>query len=222
MNPTLTIDVLSDVVCPWCLIGKRRLELALQELARQLPGLPAPEVRWHPFQLNPDLPPEGVDRAAYVQQKFGDRASSVYDRVKGVGLELGIPFAFDAIARQPNTAAAHSLIAMATPGERQQALVEALFTAYFMEGVDLTQRAELTRVAVASGLAPEDVSACLDSEDARQQVRAADVRARQMGVQGVPFFIFNGRVGLSGAQEPEVILQAIAQACEPPSTKQDS
>lgn len=212
MNSPLTIDVLSDVVCPWCLIGKRRLEQALSDYARQFPGHPAPEVRWHPFQLNPDLPEEGMDRGDYVRNKFGDRATSVYDRVKGIGQSMGIPFAFDDIARQPNTAAAHSLIALAPAGERQQRLVDALFQAYFIDGVDLTQRSELARLAVAAGLVPEDVSACLDSEDARQQVRALDVRARQMGVQGVPFFIFNGRFGVSGAQEPDVLVQAMVQA----------
>ncbi len=218
MNEPITIDILSDVVCPWCLIGKRRLEQALQAYSQHFPGQAAPEIRWYPFQLNPDLPPEGMDRSDYVKQKFGARADTVYDRVKGIGMQLGIPFAFDSIARQPNTAAAHSLIALATPGPQQQALVETLFTAYFLHGVDLTQRSELARLAIASGLEQEAVDACLDSEEARHQVRAADVRARQMGVQGVPFFIFNGRVGLSGAQEPEVILQAMAQATQSPAS----
>ena len=214
MNTPLTIDVLSDVVCPWCLIGKRRLELALAEYAQRFPQRPAPVVRWHPFQLNPDMPEEGMSRADYVRQKFGDRADSIYDRVKAVGQSLDIPFAIDAIARQPNTAAAHSLIGLAEEGEPQQRLVEALFSAYFLKGVDLTQRQELERLALEAGLAPDDVNACLDSEEARQHVRASDERARQMGVQGVPFFIFNNQVGVSGAHEPETLLQAMEQALQ--------
>jgi predicted DsbA family dithiol-disulfide isomerase len=217
MNTPLTIDVLSDVVCPWCLIGKRRLEQALAEYAQRHPDRPAPLVRWHPFQLNPDMPEGGMSRADYVRQKFGDRADTVYDRVKAVGRSLDIPFAIDTIARQPNTAAAHSLIGLAEAGAPQQRLVEALFRAYFLEGVDLTQRSELERLALEAGLAAEDVQTCLDSEDARQQVRALDVRARQMGVQGVPFFIFNNQVGVSGAHEPETLLQAMEQSLQPPA-----
>lgn len=217
MNTPLTIDVLSDVVCPWCLIGKRRLELALAEYARLYPERPAPLVRWHPFQLNPDMPEGGMSRADYVRQKFGDRADTVYDRVKAVGRTLDIAFAIDTIARQPNTAAAHSLIGLAEVGEQQQSLVEALFRAYFLEGVDLTQRGELERLAQGAGLSVQAVQSCLDSEEARHQVRASDVRARQMGVQGVPFFIFNNQVGVSGAHEPETLLQAMEQSLQPPT-----
>ena len=216
MNTPLTIDVLSDVVCPWCLIGKRRLEQALQTYAQRYPDRPAPLVRWHPFQLNPDMPESGMSRADYVQLKFGDRASTVYDRVKAVGRTLDIAFAIDTIARQPNTAAAHSLIGLAEVGTQQQRLVEALFSAYFLQGVDLTQRSELERLALEAGLSGDEVRACLDSEDARAQVRASDVRARQMGVQGVPFFIFNNQVGVSGAHEPETLLQAMEQSLAPP------
>ena len=217
MNTPLTIDVLSDVVCPWCLIGKRRLELALTEYAQRYPERPAPLVRWHPFQLNPDMPEAGMSRVDYVRQKFGDRADTVYDRVKAVGRSLDIPFAIDAIARQPNTAVAHSLIGLAEVGVTQQKLVEALFQAYFLEGVDLTQRNELERLALGAGLSAEDVRACLDSEEAREHVRASDERARQMGVQGVPFFIFNNQVGVSGAHEPETLLQAMEQSLQPPA-----
>jgi predicted DsbA family dithiol-disulfide isomerase len=217
MNTPLTIDVLSDVVCPWCLIGKRRLEQALAEYAHRHPDRPAPLVRWHPFQLNPDMPEGGMSRADYVRQKFGDRADTVYDRVKAVGRTLDIPFAIDTIARQPNTAAAHSLIGLAEVGEQQQRLVDALFQAYFLEGVDLTQRSELERLAMGAGLSAEAVQTCLASEEARQQVRASDERARQMGVQGVPFFIFNNQVGVSGAHEPETLLQAMEQSLQPPA-----
>ena len=158
-----------------------------------------------------------MSRADYVRQKFGDRADTVYDRVKAVGRTLDIAFAIDTIARQPNTAAAHSLIGLAEVGEQQQSLVEALFRAYFLEGVDLTQRGELERLAQGAGLSVQAVQSCLDSEEARHQVRASDVRARQMGVQGVPFFIFNNQVGVSGAHEPETLLQAMEQSLQPPT-----
>ena len=157
MNTTLTIDVLSDVVCPWCLIGKRRLEQALAMYAERHPDRPAPLVRWHPFQLNPDMPETGMSRADYVRRKFGDRADTVYDRVKAVGRSLDIPFQIDAIARQPNTAAAHSLIGLAEVGEQQQRLVESLFCAYFLEGVDLTRPDELARLAIDAGLSADAV-----------------------------------------------------------------
>ena len=107
---TLTIDVVSDVVCPWCYVGKRRLEGALEMLAKEHPDV-VPEVRWHAFQLNPDLQPEGIERSEYVRNKFGDRADSIYERVSGVGHDVGIAFKFDQIKRQPNTIQAHSLIA---------------------------------------------------------------------------------------------------------------
>jgi len=222
MNTPLTIDVLSDVVCPWCLIGKRRLEQALALYAERYPDRPAPLVRWHPFQLNPDMPEAGMSRTEYVQRKFGDRADTVYDRVKAVGHSLDIPFQIDAIARQPNTTAAHSLIGQAEVGEPQQRLVEALFCAYFLQGVDLTQRDELARLASEAGLPADAVQTCLDSTEARDAVRASDERARQMGVQGVPFFIFNNQVGVSGAHEPETLLQAMEQSLEPPATTADA
>jgi predicted DsbA family dithiol-disulfide isomerase len=213
----LSIDVVSDVVCPWCFIGKRRLEGALALYASERPEEPAPAVTWRPFQLNPDLPAEGMPRADYVARKFGPRGGAVYDRVCAVGREVGIAFAFDRIARQPNTLAAHSLIDLAGARGRQDAVKEAFLRAYFLDGVDLTARANLVAIATAAGLDRAEVEARLDDPRARETVAAEDERARALGIQGVPFFIFNGRLGVSGAQSAEVLLDAMKQAESAPA-----
>jgi predicted DsbA family dithiol-disulfide isomerase len=208
----LSIDVVSDVVCPWCFIGKRRLEGALALYAKAHPDAPAPQVTWRPFQLNPGMPDEGMPRAEYVQRKFGDRGGAVYDRVSGVGREVGIPFAFDRIARQPNTLAAHSLIEAAQAHGVQDAVVEALFRAYFLEGVDLTVPENLAAIAAAAGLERATAEAWLDDSSKRDGAAAEDQRAREIGVEGVPFFIFNGRLAVSGAHPAETLLEAMNQA----------
>ena len=215
MLGAFTIDVVSDVVCPWCYIGKRRLEAALARLRETDPDLPV-EIRWHPFQLNPDVPAEGIDRRQYVEAKFGgpERARQVYARVGSAGETVGIRFAFDAIERTPNTLDAHRLIAWAQTRREgdADALVEALFRAYFLEGRYIGDPEELVRVAAAAGYDPDDARKFLASDDMKEAVGDANVRARSMGISGVPFFIFGGKTAVSGAQEPEALLEAIAQA----------
>jgi predicted DsbA family dithiol-disulfide isomerase len=208
---TLSIDVVSDVVCPWCYIGKRKLEAALETLAQREPDLTV-AVRWHPFQLNPDLPAAGVPRASYLEAKFGGgkRAAEIYARVTAVGAEVGIPFAFDRINRQPNTQAAHRLIAWAQQQGNADALVERLFRAYFLDGRFVGDDEELVRIAVESGYAAADVRAALASEQGLAAMRAEDREARDAGISGVPFFIFNGRTAVSGAHNPDTLLEAIA------------
>jgi predicted DsbA family dithiol-disulfide isomerase len=208
----LTIDVVSDVVCPWCYIGKRRLEGALALYAKEHPDAPPPAVTWRPFQLNPGMPDEGMARDEYVRRKFGDRGGAVYDRVSAVGREVGIPFAFDRIARQPNTLAAHSLIELAEARGAQDAIVEALFRAYFLDGIDLTARENLVAVASGAGLDPAEAAAWLGDANARDLAATEDQRAREIGIQGVPFFIFNGRVAVSGAHPAEALFDAMKQA----------
>jgi len=215
MLGALTVDVVSDVVCPWCFIGKRRLEAALAALREQEPALPV-AVRWHPFQLNPELPPEGVDRRTYLEAKFGGpaRAAQIYERVRAAGRTAGIDFDFDAIERQPNTLDAHRLVAWAQSRQEgdPQALVEGLFRAYFLEGRFVGDRGELAAIAAAAGYDPDDAAAFVASDALRPDVAAADARAREMGVSGVPFLIFDGKTALSGAHEPATMLDAIAQA----------
>jgi len=208
----LTIDVVSDVVCPWCFIGKRRLEEALALYAKEHPDAPAPEVTWRPFQLNPGMPDEGMSREEYVQRKFGPQGGAVYGRVSAVGREVGLPFAFDRIVRQPNTLAAHSLIELAQARGAQDAVVEALFRAYFFDGVDLTLRDNLVTIATGAGLDRTEVEAWLDDSNARDLASAEDQRARELGIEGVPFFVFNGRLAVSGAHPAETLLDAMKQA----------
>ena len=214
----MNIDIISDVVCPWCYIGKRQIEAALTLYAQQHPGADQPRVTWRPFQLNPQLPAGGMSRQDYVVQKFGAaRGKDVYARVAAVGAEYGIAFDFDRIARQPNTVAVHSLIALAgAPGAQTEGLQgrvkEAFLRAYFLDGVDLTKTENLSTIATAAGLDRAKVEQCLADPQSRQAVEQEDQRARAIGVQGVPFFIFNGKLAVSGAQGPDALLDAMRQA----------
>jgi predicted DsbA family dithiol-disulfide isomerase len=209
---TLRVDVISDVVCPWCFIGKRRLSRALEILRSRPEQLADIEVVWHPFQLNPGLPSEGTARADYVKAKFGSRAASIYERVEAAGRTVGIEFAFHRIVRQPNTLAAHQLVALARQQRVQDQMVETLFAGYFLRGCDLTQRATLLELAAEAGIDSRTAAAGLDDDALRQAVIDADEQARASGISGVPFFIVGGQVAISGAQEPEVLARAFQQA----------
>jgi predicted DsbA family dithiol-disulfide isomerase len=213
MKPTLSIDVVSDIVCPWCFIGKRKLEHALAELRPTEPELDV-TIRWHPFELNPDLPAEGIARATYVERKFGgaERAVQVYRRVQGAGEVVGIALRFDRIEQQPNTFDGHRLIAWAQKQGDATPLVERLFQAFFLEGRRIGERGELARLAAACGWPEHDALAMLDSDALRDEVRSESREALDVGIQGVPFFIFNGKIAVSGAQDPAALLEAIAAA----------
>src|SRR5438046_6621996 len=208
----LSIDIISDVVCPWCFIGKRRLEAALGLYRQRLPEAPAPEIAYHPFELNPDLPREGITRADYIAKKFGARGYSAHDRLVQAGKPLGIAFAFDKIARQPNTLAAHALIESARRHGVQGAVKEALMQAFFVDGLDLTDTATLARIAAGAGLGREEAESAIADEELRRAVAEEEEDARRMGVQGVPLFIFNNRLSVEGAQPPETLLQAMLEA----------
>ena len=219
----LQIDVVSDVVCPWCFIGKRKLVRALELYGKRNPGAGPPRVAWHPYQLNPDLAEAGLDRRDYLARKFGGRSAEIYARISAVGAEVGIPFAFDKVARQPNTLAAHSLIALAGDAGLQDVLVEALFRAYFIDGRDLTANETLSAIACEAGLAKDGVDACMTSARVRERVQAEDAQARRIGMEGVPFFLFNRRHAVSGAQDPEVLVDAMLKAeLEAPSADDGS
>jgi predicted DsbA family dithiol-disulfide isomerase len=213
VSPPLFVDVVSDVVCPWCYIGKRKLETALTRLRADEPSL-APVVRWHPFELNPDLPVEGIPRASYLEKKFGGRAraAEIYARVQAVGAEVGIAFEFDRIARQPNTRDAHRVLAWAQQRGDAGALVERLFRAYFVEGRWIGELEELAALAAEADLPRDEARAMLASDLYRAEVEAEYREAQQSGITGVPFFIFNGRTAVSGAHDPDVLLEAIATA----------
>jgi predicted DsbA family dithiol-disulfide isomerase len=170
-------------------------------------------VRWLPFQLNPDLPPSGMPRREYIERKWGPgRGPQVYSRVAAAGQTVNIPFAFDNISVQPNTLDAHRLLTFADREARQDELAEALFRAYFIEGANLTDRNVLADIAAKAGLDREAAMAYLESDADRDLVVRGDVEAREAGINGVPFFIFNRRIGVSGAQEPDALVHAMEQA----------
>lgn len=212
------IDIYSDIVCPWCYIGKRQIEAALAERARQ--GLGVPSIAWRPFQLNPQIPPEGIDRKQYVIQKFGAaRSADTYARVTAVGAQHGIAFDFDRIVRQPNTLPAHCLLAAAGEVDAaapsaalQGAVKEALMRAFFIDVVDLTVTGNLIDVAVAAGMERKLAEDSLADRAVYDAVAVQESRARAMGVQGVPFFVFDGRLAVSGAQGAPALLEAMRQA----------
>ncbi len=211
----MQITVISDVVCPWCFIGKRRLEAALELYAKEFPAAPKPSIEWKPFQLNPEMPEEGIAREEYVRRKFGRPAKEIYAHVESEGKTCGINFQFDKITRQPNTIKAHALIGLAfTHGGEvlQGAVKEALLDAYFLEGGDLTSDMALSDIAAKAGLDKALADECLKSAAQLGLTRQADEEAREMGVSGVPFFIFNNKVAVSGAHPPENLLQAMRQA----------
>jgi predicted DsbA family dithiol-disulfide isomerase len=205
MPQKLIIDVVSDVVCPWCYLGKRRLEAALKDE-------PDVEVRWRPYQLDPTVPPQGLDRTAYMRAKFPDesRLAAVHDRLTALGEEAGVAFDFASIRKAPNTLDAHRLIRLANEAGKGDAVVERLFSDYFEHGRDIGDRAVLAQAARDCGLG--EVGEYLDGEDGAQEVEAEIEEARRLGVQGVPFFILANKYAISGAQPQEVFAQAIAQA----------
>jgi len=208
----LSIDIISDVVCPWCFIGKRRMEAALELYRARKPAAAAPQVTYHPFELNPDVPREGIARADYIAKKFGARGYSAHDRLVQAGKPLGIAFAFDRIERQPNTLCAHVLIERARGRGVQPEVKEALMKAFFVDGLDLTDERTLVRVASEAGLDRKEAEAALADEALRHAVAEEEDKARAMGVNGVPFFIFNNRLSIEGAQPPEVLLDAMLEA----------
>jgi predicted DsbA family dithiol-disulfide isomerase len=167
-------------------------------------------VRWLPFQLNPDLPTEGMPRREYIERKWGaGRGPEVYARVATAGRSVGLPFAFENIGVQPNTLEAHRLLHYAEQHGRQDQVAEALFKAYFVEGANISDPDTLAATAERAGLDRDEVAAYLASDVDRDLVQKADIEARNAGIGGVPFFIFNRRVGVSGAQDPETLLEAM-------------
>jgi len=194
------IDIFSDVICPWCFIGKRRLERALK--LRPVQDL---TIQWRAFQLNPDMPVEGMSRQAYLENKFGgpERASQIYDNIRRMGDAEGIDFRFDLIQRTPNTVLAHRTINLATARGTADALVENLFNAYFIEGVDIGDLDNLVTIAAASGMDADETRAWLEGKGGATEVLAETRFAYENGINGVPCFIFNRQYAVSGAQEPE-------------------
>lgn len=198
------VDIISDTVCPWCYIGKRRLEKAIE----LRPGVDF-QLGWRPFQLNPDLPPGGMARERYVAMKFGspDRGSKAYQSIKEAGFVEDLRFRFDLVGRQPNTFDAHRLIRWAASADCQDAVVETLFRGYFTEGMDIGDPAVLVDVSAACGMDKALVTELFEKDADRDLVMAEESVARRMGISGVPCFIVDRKYAVSGAQDPSVILQ---------------
>ncbi len=198
------VDVIVDTVCPWCYIGKVRFEKALAMRPDQVV-----EIGWRPFLLNPNIAREGKDRRTYLSEKFGgiDRAEQRYAVIGDAGREIGIDFRFDRIERTPNTVDSHRLIAYAGRDGRQDAMVDALFLAYFTDGRDIGEIEVLAEIAAENGLDGDAARAYLGGDEDRAMVIAEDERARGLGVNGVPCYIVDRKYAVSGAQSPEVFLQ---------------
>jgi predicted DsbA family dithiol-disulfide isomerase len=204
----LRIDIVSDAICPWCYIGKRQLERALATLAQE--GLHF-SVHWNPFQLNPDMPKEGRDRIAYRAQKFGsaERARELDERVAGAAANVGLSLRQDLMLRTPNTLDAHRLIWLAGREGMQDAVMEAVFAAYFTLGRDIGDREVLADCAAEGGMDRAAVADFLAGEVAAQEMLAADRAAREAGVNGVPSFFLDGYGLYSGAMPAEAMAEAL-------------
>ncbi|WP_407865981.1 DsbA family oxidoreductase [Phyllobacterium phragmitis] len=213
MNKQITIDVVSDVVCPWCFVGRKRLESAL-DLLPELDVI----VRWRPFQLDPTIPPGGKDRKAYLRDKFGStsRSDEMHDQLIKIGEEEGIEFDFDAIEMSPNTLDAHRLIqwaAQAGPGT-QDRLVGKLFSFYFEQGLNIGDHEVLVDAASASGMDGQIVAALLATDADRASVLEEIETANRIGVRGVPCFIIDQKYAVMGAQPADILADAIRQAAD--------
>lgn len=203
----ITLDIFSDPVCPWCYIGKANLDRALESI-----GDHPFRVEWHPFQLNPDLPRTGADRRAYLEAKFGGKANAAraYAQVMQAGEQAGLEINIDRIERQPNTLDAHRLIHWAGLEERQNAVVNGLFRAYFRDGRDIGDAAVLADIGAAAGMDRAMVARLLATDADRDDLAARDADARAKGVRAVPTFLIARQYVVSGAQPPELWQQVAA------------
>lgn len=204
----LNIDVIADFVCPWCYIGKRRLEQALTSVHGPV------EITWHPFQLNPDMPPEGMAFDDYLRAKFGDPAALVpaMDQLTRLGAAEGLELRFDRIARVPNSRAAHRLMKLAETRGLQSHLAEQLYRAFLVEGEDIGRTESLVEIAERAGLPGDEASQFLEDQRIGRIVQAEEAQARKAGVTGVPDFMINKRLFVVGAQSQATLLGAIDRA----------
>jgi predicted DsbA family dithiol-disulfide isomerase len=210
-HPPVRIDVVSDVVCPWCFIGKRRLEKAIA----LHPDIPV-EVHWRPYFLNDWIPREGISRAQYLTTKFGspERYKSIAQRVSAAAAAEGLTYAMDKISRQPNTLDAHRLIRWAEQIGKAAEMKQKLMDLYFTAGADLTNHAVLVQAAADVGLDPDTVRSALASDRDVAEVEREALSAKEAGIDGVPCFIFGGKFAVSGAQAPEYLAEAIERVAQ--------
>ncbi len=211
----IKLDIISDPICPWCYIGKTRLERALEA---------HPEhdfaIEWHPFQLNPDMPMDGMDRREYLDHKFGGKegALKVYGQIAKTAEDAGLDIDFSGIKRTPNTINAHRLIHWAGIEGKQNAVIDRLFKAYFKEGRDISEPSVLKRIAIGAGLDGAAIARLLDTDEDIQEIRDRDANSRQRGVQGVPCFVIDNQYAISGAQTTQFWENVIADLAEKAKT----
>lgn len=207
MKQRMKIDIVSDVVCPWCYIGKRRLERALKDLENDYDF----EITYRPFELNPAIPASGRNQKDYLVEKFGseERYNSITQQVTRLAAEEGLEFNYDKQLRSPNTRKSHALIQYARSEGRQQEMVEHLFKAYFTEGMDLTRNEILLEIADSAGLDVERSRQLIEDENALLQVALEEQEIYKLGISGVPFFIVNGKFGISGAQPTDTFIRTL-------------
>lgn len=203
---TVKLDILSDPICPWCYIGKTHLDKALAEV----PNHPF-VIEWHPFQLNPDMPREGMDRREYLERKFGGKEGAVkaYAPVVEHAEKAGLTINFEAMKRTPNTLDAHRLIHWAGIEGKQGQVVDALFQAYFVDAKDIGDQAVLAEIAQAAGMEADVAARLLEGDSDVQAIRDRDAHSREMGVSSVPTFIVANQHAVPGAQPPELWKQVI-------------
>ena len=204
----ISIDLVSDVICPWCFLGKRRLDNALA----LIPDVKA-EIIFRPFFLDPTIPSEGLDRQEYMAAKFGEeRLKTIHDPLIKAGQEDGVPYHFDKITRTPNTMDAHRLLRWALVEGKQPEIAEALFMSYWSQGRDVGDQQVLADIAESHGMNREAVLKALASEQDKSEVLAETTQAQKMGVTGVPTYIINRKYGVVGAQSAELLAEQIKKA----------
>jgi predicted DsbA family dithiol-disulfide isomerase len=215
MKSTIKIGVISDVVCPWCYIGKRRLEKAMLELSDKFDF----EVEYFPFELNPQIPASGLNQKEYLASKFGgeERYQQITGNVTTTAAREGLKFDFASQNISPNTRNAHRLIQLAKENNNHVALVEALFKAYFTDGTDLSKTENLVEIAANAGMDRAKVEQFLQSDAGIAEVEMTERELQQMGISGVPFYIINNKYGISGAQPSESFIKAFEEIASAPA-----
>jgi predicted DsbA family dithiol-disulfide isomerase len=211
MTAPMRIDIFSDTVCPWCYLGKRRFELALAQRPQY-----EPRVVYRAYELNPDMPWDGMDRAAYLATKIGDpaRIAAMHESLVRHGETVGLKFRFELIDRMPNSRRSHLLIAHAARYGLQARAKERVMQAYFEEGVDIGDMEALVRLGVEAGLSERETRAAIVLREGQDGVVAAERHAAVLGISAVPTYIFNGQYSLSGAQEPQQLARVLDQVAE--------
>ena len=205
----IKIDIVSDTVCPWCYIGKKRLDKAIEDYKGQ-----EFEINWHAFQLNPNMPIEGINRELYLSTKFGgkERADSIYEQIKQAGSSSNISFNFNEMSIMPNSFYSHMLIELSKEQNLQNEIAESLFDAFFIKGKNIGNLSELTNIAISNNIKDFNEDLFKNRKDLRNIVQTSDENSRSKGVSGVPFFIINNNYAISGAQESEVF-KKIFETC---------